>query len=279
MQPFFDFPFNIKNGHLPNVRRTERYSFKVFVVAHLSWYLLVQTQSAPRGFIVFESANLLWGQCLSETKTFAKLGFFRFCRFHSGHPVIACRADAEFIFSVFVFGTHHCLSLTFTKADFIVSFQSKFCIKNNSIALFNNNFVSRRLLYTEGQQGRKWSKNRIIRFIELWKTCNEYRGRNREKNEQYHHIECIINTREKIWNNNSSRKRRKVCFEGETSNDDDLEDEQEMERCLQAMANGEWIKHKSTISKHTHILNFNNSKSINLLFVNSLIESYCCSLS
>ena len=84
----------------------------------------------------------------------------------------------------------------------------------------------RRTLYTEGQQGRKWSKNGIIRFIELWKTCNEYRGRNREKNEQYHHIERIINTREKIWNDNSSRKRRKVCFEDETSNDNDLEDEQ-----------------------------------------------------
>ena len=47
----------------------------------------------------------------------------------------------------------------------------------------------------------------------LWKLCNEYRGHIRKKVEQYHHIEqIVINTRrDKIWNDNSSRKRRKVC--------------------------------------------------------------------
>ena len=95
----------------------------------------------------------------------------------------------------------------------------------------------RKTLYTEGQQGRKWSKDGIIRFIELWKRCNEYRGRNRDKAQKYHHIEKMVNTREKIWNDNSSRKRRKVCNDQELVHEDN-EDEDEMERCLQAMANG-----------------------------------------
>ena len=97
----------------------------------------------------------------------------------------------------------------------------------------------RKPLYTQGQQGRKWSKSGIIRFIELWKSCNEYRGRNREKKDQYNHIEKMIIRREKIWNDNSSRKRRKICLEDEAIIDEDFEEEQEMERCLQAMANGE----------------------------------------
>ena len=49
----------------------------------------------------------------------------------------------------------------------------------------------------------------------------------------------MIIRREKIWNDNSSRKRRKICLEDEAIIDEDFEEEQEMERCLQAMANGE----------------------------------------
>ena len=96
----------------------------------------------------------------------------------------------------------------------------------------------RKTLYTEGQKGRGWSKDGIIRFIELWKLCNEYRGRDREKVDQYRHIEIMVNTREKIWNDNSSRKRRKVCNDVEEIEQVN-EEEDEMERCLQAMANGE----------------------------------------
>ena len=104
------------------------------------------------------------------------------------------------------------------------------------------NEVRRGTLYTQGQQGRKWSKNGIVQFIELWKHCNEYRGRNSTKVEQYRHIERMVMTREKIWNDNSSRKRRKLNNNDDNNNDNDdnsNDDEAEMERILQAMANGE----------------------------------------
>ena len=39
----------------------------------------------------------------------------------------------------------------------------------------------RRSLYTQGDQGWKWSTDGIMRFIELWKHCNEYRSNNIEK--------------------------------------------------------------------------------------------------
>ena len=98
----------------------------------------------------------------------------------------------------------------------------------------------RRTLYTQGQEGRRWSKDGIMRFVELWKHCNEFRGGNRSKVEQYRHIERMVNTREKIWNDNSSRKQRKVCNDDEIVNPNDVNDEEnEMERILQAMANGE----------------------------------------
>ena len=50
----------------------------------------------------------------------------------------------------------------------------------------------------------------------------------------------MVNTREKIWNDNSSQKRRKVCNDDEIINPNNVNDEEdEMERILQAMANGE----------------------------------------
>ena len=60
--------------------------------------------------------------------------------------------------------------------------------------------------------------------------------------EQYRHIERMVMTREKIWNDNSSRKRRKLNNNDDNNNDNDdnsNEDKAEMERILQAMANGE----------------------------------------
>ena len=79
-------------------------------------------------------------------------------------------------------------------------------------------------------------KDGIMRFIELWKHCNEYRSNNLIKKNRYLNIEEIIFNRERIWNENSSRKRRKVCDDDTI---EDNEEENEMERILQAMVNGE----------------------------------------
>ena len=96
----------------------------------------------------------------------------------------------------------------------------------------------RRTLYTQGKEGQRWSKDGIMRFIELWKHCNEYRSNNLIKKNRYLNIEEIIFNREQIWNENSSRKRRKVC-EDDDHTVEDNEEENEMERILQAMVNGE----------------------------------------
>ena len=96
----------------------------------------------------------------------------------------------------------------------------------------------RRTLYTQGKEGRRWSKDGIMRFIELWKHCNEYRSNNLIKKNRYLNIEEIIFNRERIWNENSSQKRRKVC-EDDDHTVEDNEEENEMERILQAMVNGE----------------------------------------
>ena len=97
----------------------------------------------------------------------------------------------------------------------------------------------RRSIYTQSDQGRKWNKDGIMRFIELWKHCNEYRSNDNKKKQRYHIIEDIIFNRERIWNENSSRKRRKVCEDDDNLNIEDNEDENEMERILQALVNGE----------------------------------------
>ena len=97
----------------------------------------------------------------------------------------------------------------------------------------------RKSLYTEGQQGRKWSVDGMMRFIELWKVCNEYRGNDVQKKERYVYIEELISRREKIWNENSSRKRRKTCDDDDNETINDNDDESELERVLQAMVNGE----------------------------------------
>ena len=69
----------------------------------------------------------------------------------------------------------------------------------------------RKTLYTQSQQGRKWSTDGIMRFIELWKLCNEYRSNSGDKRDRYHKVEEIIFNREHIWNQNSSKKRRNMC--------------------------------------------------------------------
>ena len=96
----------------------------------------------------------------------------------------------------------------------------------------------RKTLYTQGDQGRKWSTHGILRFIELWKICNEYRNNNNTNRIRYHHIEEVIQNREQIWNENSSRKRRKTC-DNDDNTIESTEEEDEMERMLQAMVNGE----------------------------------------
>ena len=93
-------------------------------------------------------------------------------------------------------------------------------------------------LYTQSEKGRKWSTDGIMRFIELWKVCNEYRSNSGDKSERYHKIEELVYDRECIWNENSSRKRRKMCGDNEQQIEEN-EDENEMERILQAMVNGE----------------------------------------
>lgn len=93
-------------------------------------------------------------------------------------------------------------------------------------------------LYTQSEKGRKWSTDGIMRFIELWKVCNEYRSNSGDKSERYHKIEELVYDRECIWNENSSRKRRKMCGDNEQQIEE-IEDENEMERILQAMVNGE----------------------------------------
>ena len=97
----------------------------------------------------------------------------------------------------------------------------------------------RKTLYTENHDGRKWNNGGIVRFIELWKHCNEYRGQNRSKVEQYRHIERMVSTREKIWNENSRRKRRKVSNDDVVTDNNDNNVVDEMEQFMQAMANGE----------------------------------------
>ena len=50
----------------------------------------------------------------------------------------------------------------------------------------------RKTLYTEGDHGRKWSTDGIMRFIELWRLCNEYRSNNTIKRERYAY--CQVGT-------------------------------------------------------------------------------------
>ena len=102
----------------------------------------------------------------------------------------------------------------------------------------------RNTLYTEGSQGRKWNVQGMMRYVELLKFCEEYRhGANEQKKERYRQIEEVVKTREEIWNENSNRKRRKVVIDNnDVENESDNNEEDEMERYLLAMANGDNVE-------------------------------------
>ena len=53
----------------------------------------------------------------------------------------------------------------------------------------------------------------------------------------------MVKTREEIWNENSNRKRRKVFIDtNDVENESDNNEEDEMERYLLAMANGDNVE-------------------------------------
>ena len=99
----------------------------------------------------------------------------------------------------------------------------------------------RNTLYTEGKEGRKWTTKGIVRYVELHMICEQYRNGNYDKISKYRRIEEMIIRREILWNENSTRKRRKVNHDTINNSEiDNNSEEQDMtEQYLLALINGE----------------------------------------
>ena len=91
-------------------------------------------------------------------------------------------------------------------------------------------------LYTEGDQGRKWTIAGTKRYLNLIKFCKDYRV-NKEKNEIYKSIEIMILSRERSTSDATNIIPQEE--ENDSDSDDDAEDVMRMEAELLAMANGD----------------------------------------
>ena len=99
----------------------------------------------------------------------------------------------------------------------------------------NNRTFRFKTLYTEGDQGRKWTVAGTQRFLNLLKFCKAYRV-NDEKKEIYQSIERMILSRERSTSDTTNINPDE---EDVSDSDDECEDIMEMEAELLAMANGE----------------------------------------
>ena len=99
----------------------------------------------------------------------------------------------------------------------------------------------RNTLYTEGKEGRKWTTKGIVRYVEFHMVCEQYRNGNYDKVSKYRRIEEMIIRREILWNENSSRKRRKINQDMINNKEEDNNNKEHdmTEQYLLALINGE----------------------------------------
>ena len=98
----------------------------------------------------------------------------------------------------------------------------------------------RNTLYTEGKEGRKWTTKGIVRYVELHMACEQYRSGDIDKRLNYRKIEDMVMRREILWNENSSRKRRKMNNDVIINAEEEDHTEEDMtEQYLLNLINGE----------------------------------------